>query len=453
MTESIGQQLQRARLRRGLTIEQVEEATKIRAYYLKALEEDDYLTLPSMVQGRGFLRIYASFLDLDTSDLVPQLEANSGKPIQEALEKSPHRLKPEVDDSSPPSPSSPDGGNKKKPEQPNPSPVSVTQESSNTIFLEIGIKLAERREILGLSLADVERYTHLRIHYLESLEAGKVNELPSTVQGRGMLSNYSHFLNLDTDALLLRYADGLQARRTERPGNPPSHHQPATQISKNRLALRRFISFDLAIGSLLIITLVAFVVWGTTQVLEIQKQEAISYTLPPVSEVLLGTDDSTSSETIEVDTIGTEPTLTPQPTQQAGFSGTLNFTALPSGNEPIQIYIICRQTAWIRVLVEDKTEYEGRMKLGSAYSFASNVKMEIITGNAAAFQIYFNQTDLGPLGATAEVIDLVFNIDGLVLPTATSTPIITITSPISETPLQSPGPSETVTTTPTLTNN
>ena len=43
-----------------------------------------------------------------------------------------------------------------------------------------------------------------------------MDELPSTVQTRGMLSNYATFLDLDVDALLLRFADALQARHRER---------------------------------------------------------------------------------------------------------------------------------------------------------------------------------------------------------------------------------------------
>jgi len=42
MTDTIGQRLHQARLERGYSLEQVERATHVRAYYLKALEEDDF---------------------------------------------------------------------------------------------------------------------------------------------------------------------------------------------------------------------------------------------------------------------------------------------------------------------------------------------------------------------------------------------------------------------------
>ena len=41
-------------------------------------------------------------------------------------------------------------------------------------------------------------------------------ELPSTVQTRGMLTNYATFLDMDVDKVLLRFADALQARHREK---------------------------------------------------------------------------------------------------------------------------------------------------------------------------------------------------------------------------------------------
>src|SRR5512133_3733582 len=77
MAYSIGEQLKQARLQRGLTLEQVSQATHIRKHYLEALENDQRETLPSPVQGRGFLRLYAGHLNLPVATL---LAAWDGKP-------------------------------------------------------------------------------------------------------------------------------------------------------------------------------------------------------------------------------------------------------------------------------------------------------------------------------------------------------------------------------------
>jgi len=61
----IGNSLREARLRQGLDYPQVELATKIRAKYIRALEEEEFEVLPSGTYIKGFMRSYADFLGLD----------------------------------------------------------------------------------------------------------------------------------------------------------------------------------------------------------------------------------------------------------------------------------------------------------------------------------------------------------------------------------------------------
>ena len=65
----IGQVLETARKERGLTLEEVEHATKIRKRYLVGLEREDYGVLPDTVYVRGFLKTYANYLGLDGEEL------------------------------------------------------------------------------------------------------------------------------------------------------------------------------------------------------------------------------------------------------------------------------------------------------------------------------------------------------------------------------------------------
>ncbi|HEX6787712.1 MAG TPA: helix-turn-helix domain-containing protein [Gaiellaceae bacterium] len=61
----IGNSLREARMRQGLDYPQVELATKIRAKYIRALEEEEFEILPSGTYIKGFMRSYADFLGLD----------------------------------------------------------------------------------------------------------------------------------------------------------------------------------------------------------------------------------------------------------------------------------------------------------------------------------------------------------------------------------------------------
>jgi len=61
----LGSSLREARARRQIGIAQIEQATKIRGKYLRALEEEQFDLLPSQTYVKGFLRTYADYLGLD----------------------------------------------------------------------------------------------------------------------------------------------------------------------------------------------------------------------------------------------------------------------------------------------------------------------------------------------------------------------------------------------------
>ncbi|MDY7040021.1 MAG: DUF4115 domain-containing protein [Chloroflexota bacterium] len=70
----LGQWLRETRESKRLSLEQVEEAIRIRLKFLQALEEGSYATLPTPVHVRGFLRNYAQYLDLDVEEVLALYE-------------------------------------------------------------------------------------------------------------------------------------------------------------------------------------------------------------------------------------------------------------------------------------------------------------------------------------------------------------------------------------------
>ncbi len=61
----IGASLREARTRQGLGFDDMEQRTKVRAKYLRALEDEQFATLPGHTYIKGFLRTYADALGLD----------------------------------------------------------------------------------------------------------------------------------------------------------------------------------------------------------------------------------------------------------------------------------------------------------------------------------------------------------------------------------------------------
>jgi cytoskeleton protein RodZ len=79
---AIGRFLEQRRKEKGLSLEEVEQATKIRKRYLDGLEREDYAVLPAGVYAQGFLKTYANFLGLDGEALSRQLKSRR-KPWRE----------------------------------------------------------------------------------------------------------------------------------------------------------------------------------------------------------------------------------------------------------------------------------------------------------------------------------------------------------------------------------
>jgi cytoskeleton protein RodZ len=85
----IGRLLEQKRKERGLTLEEVVQATKIRKRYLRGLERDDYAILPGAVYARGFLKTYANYLGLDGEALSRQLKSSSNTRRERGIEYNP----------------------------------------------------------------------------------------------------------------------------------------------------------------------------------------------------------------------------------------------------------------------------------------------------------------------------------------------------------------------------
>lgn len=74
----IGPALKKARLQRGVSLEEVEQATKIRIRYLEALEREEYDALPAAVYVQGFLKTYANYLGLDGEAISQEFKRSRG---------------------------------------------------------------------------------------------------------------------------------------------------------------------------------------------------------------------------------------------------------------------------------------------------------------------------------------------------------------------------------------
>jgi len=313
-------------------------------------------------------------------------------------------------------------------------PESSEIHSSSQIFKEIGADLRKNRERLNLHMDEVERNTHVKAHYLEALEEGAMDRLPSTVQTRGMLSNYASFLDMDVDAVLLRFADALQARHRE--NNPKLTREPGKPILASLPPLRSFIAGDMIFGVGMAVLLAGFVIWGINRVVIMQNQREIQATAPSISDVLLASPDPSLFT----------PTATLLPVESFSEEATPTII-IPTVNinVSVQVNLVAVERTYMRVIVDGETVFEGRVVPGNNYFYEAEEQVEVLVGSGAAIRIAYNGQDLGLLGGFGEIVSNIYRADEVVTPTALPTAEATNTVPPTATlrPTNTPIPSAT----------
>jgi cytoskeleton protein RodZ len=479
--EIIGQRLHQQREARRITLEQAAAALHIRLRYVEAMDKGDFSIFPSPVQARGFLRSYAQYLNLDAEPFLAALDGDTSLleeneqgrqvlagepegdhlagefPIKSMMDEGPERESYTSGDETSSSRLADQGGGV--------SADQLTGEGSGegartdtgvrrmpvsryprTKFEETGQALRTQRETLGLSLSDVERHTRLRAFYLKALEAGDLDGLPSPVQGRGMLKNYASFLGMDADALLLQFAEGLQARLAARQGPHILRRSGRDmQVAPMGSPPPRLITTDLLLAGVLVVFLVAFVAWGVIRISAMRAGQAPTATAPAIADVLAQVRTPTvaalaGGENPLTETVLPSPASTGELQAAPLIGGTQEASATPPpdfSSASVQLIINVHLRTWMRVTVDGKVEFDGRVLPGSAFQFAGDERAEILTGNGAGLEVNFNQTDLGTLGTFGEAVQRVFTVQGMQTPTAT---ITHTPAPATITPTLTPTP-------------
>jgi cytoskeletal protein RodZ len=300
----------------------------------------------------------------------------------------------------------------------------------------IGRTLHETRERLGLTLEEVERGTRIRTHNLEAMERGEFDALPSPVQARGFLHNYSEFLGLDADQILLQFAERLQSNRKRQNARVTYNELPTRPSVQVRSRRPRWLSTDLFIAAGITIAILALLIWGGSRMMtSLGESETVSN---EISELLLpSVTVSPFPSNQEAET--REPSQsTPIPTETE-LIPTQSFIVGPTNQVGIQLLI--EQRSWVSVIVDGEEQFpEHRATPGQVLEFQGENAVEVLTGNGAGVRVFFNGQDQGLMGDLGQVVVRLWTLGGVVTPTPTQSNTPTITFTPSITPTTEPSP-------------
>ncbi len=488
MSIKAGNLLRKAREAKGVSLKEASDALHIRLPYLQALEGGRTEIIPSAVQARGFLRIYAEYLDLDTAMIIkewdnptpdeseapaapaaepekkadakprfnpfakrsaapeqpapqqpiqqPYIPTGTAQPIPQQPIRQPYiptqnnarqvppqqpytpqqpvtNFVPRQQTSVPETPVQPAEKKEKKAKKPfslfgrkkdETASAAPEEKTPQEIFKEIGAKLAFRRKALSLSVEDCESQTLIRSIYIESMEQGNFEQLPSFMQARGMLNNYAAFLDLDVDGIMLEFATALQGFTLEKNNRPAGKKRKPT---KRAGKLKSFFTPDLFVGVFVIVGIAGIIIYSAITITAYRR----SVTEPTAAFNLLDQYQNTTHTPFVLET----ETPTPNPEElQMRIAETEAASAEEESEEetvvsPVRIFVTANQRTYMKVTADGKEVFAGRTVPGNTYPFDAQNLIELTTGNAAALSVTYNQQNLGTLGNLGQIVTIVFS--------------------------------------------
>ena len=271
---------------------------------------------------------------------------------------------------------------------------------------DIGKTLHEARARLGLTLEQAERSTRIRAYYLEALERGDLDLLPSPVQARGFLQNYATYLGLDSQAILQRYSEVLNSQRTG-PFRRTRLSEAPTRPTV-RVRTRRF-SADLIVAAIASVAVLAVLIGGFGRLaasLRERNQAASAFLIPtftPEPEEATGPGPPVAA-------FGAAETPTPPVSIEPGLSGV------------VDLRLLIEKRGFVIVEVDGQEVYRGRPTPGELLEFQGDELMKVTSGNGGGLRAFYRGEDQGLLGELDEVVIRFWTLSGAVTPTPSPTP-------------------------------
>ncbi|MEW5988903.1 MAG: RodZ domain-containing protein [Chloroflexota bacterium] len=295
---------------------------------------------------------------------------------------------------------------------------------------ELGAILRDAREAKGLTLAAVQNRTRITTRFLEALENGQYDLLPTPVHVRGYLRNYARCLGLDPQPLLERYELSQNRRpapvaasvedispdhplpdRRDQPFFNPVNVQlgPDSGRRDRDATLRLIIIVALLIALGLVANRFVPLLLGRGD----GSQELAGSLTDAVSEII-NNEPATPTPPPEETATG-EPVVSTSRNNQpaAGPTPTPTRPPLPATMERIRLRLEITERTWMQVAIDGEVVFEGLARRGEGpFEWEALQEARFLTGNAIGVFVTINDVPLGKLGGRGEVVDETWSTTG-----------------------------------------
>lgn len=259
----------------------------------------------------------------------------------------------------------------------------------------LGIWMRQAREAREASLQEAEAATHIRVRFLEMLEAGDFADFPGgKVQVRGFLRIYARYLGLSPDEVLARYDAEERGVEAVVPATAPAE-TPPVPTGRSATEPLEFQLHDIPISTsrprwmnpqtLMIVGIVLIVLLAAVT--------GVGYLVGRGADEQVAATATVTAPAAAVLPTPTETPVLPSPTP--------TFAPNPEGG--VTLMLEATEHVWARVLTDGQTVFEGLMAPGQVASWAGRETVVVETGNGAGLQVTVNKQPQGTMGRRGQV--------------------------------------------------
>ncbi len=251
---------------------------------------------------------------------------------------------------------------------------------------KVGSKLRETRETKNLTLKDVEQATNIRKKYLDALESGEYRILPGEVYVKGFIRNYSEYLGLDPEEILLAYK--CEETEEQLPETIENSKPKQAVNTKNVGSFKEKIHKEKRKNHILYVIVIVMLLVGIYWGLDVFTTKET-------------TNNNVSQNNTAVLEKKNEPIQTGKPSKENN---------LTKKNESLSLEVQASRRCWVFVLADGKKIYEGILEKDEKTVWQAKEKLTVKLGDATALRLFLNKKSITIKAKDGEVIEREFTL-------------------------------------------
>ena len=274
--------------------------------------------------------------------------------------------------------------------------------------ISLGIFLKKAREERHIELDEVVEATRIRRHNLEAIENEEWSKLPSQVFIKGFLKSYAEFLGLDKETVIHHYLRSQSFEKTT-----------TETIKKTRQPFGRPY-FSIVIPVLVLAFIVALIYLNKRNISITDKAFQYFGTQSPGEKMggLAEKEDGKEQEKrekkmllLENEAMVEEVNKTTLKSKPVDDTGVIEESTIPMKREEKKLlsprFILTanvKSRTWIAISIDGMPVKEYLFQPGQSPRWTAEKGFNILVGNAAGIEFFFNGKEVGNLGAQGQVI-------------------------------------------------